>query len=195
MTSTFKLLRLFEKAPGIYTMAKLVEAGAYANLVRNLVKDGVLEEISRGVYGLQGQDLEHYEMKAIASMVPNAVFCLFSALDFHNIGTQRAFDFHIALPSRQNPPQREDFSIKSYHYRKVVYKSGIEKHSGLQVYSIPKTVADCFMYRNKIGLDVALEALQDVLKNKKATIAEIIDMADICRVKKVMMPYIEAFSL
>ena len=77
----------------------------------------------------------------------------------------------------------------------VVYKSGVERHGRIRVYSVSKTVADCFMYRNKIGLEVALEALQDVIKNKRATRAEIIDMADVCRVKNVMMPYLEAFSV
>ena len=194
MNKTTNILNYFKDVPGIHSLKELTAVGGYPNLIRKLTSENILEEVSRGYYKLTTWEPEQFGLEEIAAIVPEAVFCLVSALDFHNIGTQIPHDYHIAIPIGKRAPQRIEYSIHSYFYSEKVYKSGIETHGAIKVYNVAKTVADCFKFRNKIGLDVALEALKETLSRKKATIADIIAYAEICRVKKVMMPYLEAFS-
>ena len=134
------------------------------------------------------------DLELVAAIVPQGVFCLLSALSFHDIGTQRPFEYHLAIPYGKRPPQRPEISIQTYRFGGRSYDSGVERHGNIKVYGIAKTVADCFKFRNQIGMDVALEALREALRGRKATIAEIMDQASVCRVKNVMMPYLESMS-
>lgn len=190
-----KIIKFYRKNPGVHSYKELAEAGAYVKLIQDMLEEGILEEVTRGFYRLSEQEHEQYsDLENISAVIPEAVFCLISALDFHGIGTQRAFDFHIALPRGKRKPEREDFSIQHYYFSDDSYKSGIEDHGSFKVYCPAKTVADCFKFRNKIGLDVALEAMKETIRSKKATRAEIIAQAEVCRVRKVIFPYLEAFS-
>jgi predicted transcriptional regulator of viral defense system len=183
---------LFKYYPGVHSHKEIVDAGAYSSLIRKLVADSILEEITRGYYKLTGQDESEYsDMEDISVIIPNGVFCLFSALSFHNIGTQKAFEHHIAIPNGKWIPSYPEFNFQIYQFGEKSYKSGIEHQGRIKVYSIAKTVADCFKFRNQIGQDIALEALKDAVTNKRTTISEILDQADVCRVKKVIMPYLE----
>ena len=191
---TDKIIKLFNNSSGVHSYKEIVNVGAYPSLVRKLVKDGILEEVTRGYYRLAGQDEPEYtDMDEISVIIPKGVFCLFSALSFHNIGTQKAFEYHIAIPNGKWVPSHPEFNFKIYQFGEKSYKSGIEHYGHIKVYSIAKTVADCFKFRNKIGQDVALEALKDVIITKRATISDILDQAEICRVKKVIIPYLESF--
>ena len=194
MSKKEDIVSFFEKNPGIHPLKKLIEVGAYRNLVRNMTKANVLEEISRGYYQLAGYEPErHFDLLEVSSIVPNGVFCLISALYFHNIGTQIPRQYHIGVPSHQAATTRKDYPLKTYFFSEKSYNAGIETHDGIKVYSVAKTVADCFKYRNKLGLDVAMEALKESLSNKITTIAEVFEMAEINRVKNVMMPYIQGY--
>ncbi|MDD7985329.1 hypothetical protein PQO01_10230 [Lentisphaera marina] len=193
MKTTENIVKFYEASPGVHTLKELETIGAYANLVRDLVAHGILEEVARGLYRLSTQEEpEHIHFEAIAVAIPQAVFCLLSALTFHEIGTQRPFEYHIAIPKGKRAPQRQDFTIQSYQLSTSSYQAGIEKHGRIKVYSVAKTVADCFKFRNQLGLDVALESLKDVLRNKRASVADLLEMAEVCRVKKVIMPYLES---
>ena len=195
MSKTEEMIRFFTLNPGVHSRKGLVKVGAYPALLRKLVTNNILEEVSRGFYRLIDQEeLENDDLETIASVIPNGVFCLQSALHFHNLGTQQAFEYHLAIPKGQWIPERNEFNIKIYQFGKQAYGSGIEKHGTIKVYSVAKTIADCFKFRNQIGLDIALEALKDVIRNKRATIAEILDQAEVCRVKNVIMPYLESMS-
>lgn len=195
MKATDNIVKFYAEYPGVHTLKELESIGAYPNLVRKLVSHGKLEEVARGLYRLTDQEESEYiNFEALAVAIPQAVFCLLSALDFHNIGTQRPFEYHIAIPKGKRLPNRQDFNIKSYQLSGESYKSGIEEYGRIKVYGVAKTVADCFKFRNQLGLDVALEALKDVLRNKRATVSEILEMAEVCRVKKVMMPYLESLA-
>lgn len=188
------IISFFEKNPGVHPLKRLVELGAYRNLVRTMTEELILEEVSRGHYQLAGYEPENYfDLREVSSIIPNSVFCLISALYFHNIGTQIPRQYHIAIPSTQAATIRKDYPVKTYFFSEKPYKAGIEIHDGIKVYSIAKTVADCFKYRNKIGLDVAMEALKYSISNKRTTIAEIFEMAEVCRVKNVMMPYVQGY--
>jgi predicted transcriptional regulator of viral defense system len=159
-----------------------------------MVKENVLEEVSRGYYQLAGYSPEYFDLEEISAIIPNGVFCLISALYYHNIGTQIPREYYISIPIGINPTERKEYNVRNFYYSEKVYKAGIEQHGNIRVYSVAKTVADCFKFRNKIGLDVALEALKEVLRNRSASVQEIIEMADICRVKKIIMPYMEAYN-
>ena len=195
MNKTEKLLDFFAKKPGIHSHKELVETGAYPNLIRKLAHEGILEEVSRGYYQLPGYAPERFELfdkEEVMAIMPKAVLCLLSALDYHNIGTQRPQGYYVAIPIGTRCTRNKDYNIKPFYYSKKVYEAGLEKHDNIRVYSISKTVADCFKFRNKIGLAVALEALKEVIRDRKCLISELIEMAEVCRVRKIIMPYMEA---
>jgi predicted transcriptional regulator of viral defense system len=195
MNKKEQIINLYKQNPGIHSFKELMSAGAYPAMVKKLVQDNVLEDVTKGFYRLAGQEESEFsDIETIAAILPEGVFCLFSALNFHNIGTQKSFDYHLAIPYGKRPPERKEFSIHTYRFSEKSYNSAIESYGCIKVYSIAKTVADCFKFRNQIGMDVALEALKDVINNKRATISDILDQADVCRVKKVMMPYLESCS-
>lgn len=195
MTKEEQIINLYRCHPGVHTFKELVNAGAYTVMLKRLVRENVLKEVTKGFYSLVDQEESEFsDLETIAAIVPEGVFCLFSALNFHNIGTQKSFEYHLAIPYGKRPPQREEFSIRTYKFSEKSYNSGIENHGRIKMYSIAKTVSDCFKFRNQIGMDVALEALKDVMKNKRAPIADILDQAEVCRVKKVMIPYLESYS-
>ena len=194
MSKTEIILSYFKVNPGIHPLKDLTEIGAYRNLVRKLVNDNILTEVSRGYYQLPGYEPEtSFDLVEVSSIVQNGVFCLASALFIHGVGTQMPNNYHIAIPIGQSATQKKDYPIKTYYYSPAIYNTGIEDHGEIKVYSVAKTVADCFKFRNKIGIAVALEALKYSLREKKTTIPEIFEMAEICRVKKVIMPYIEGY--
>jgi predicted transcriptional regulator of viral defense system len=189
------IVKLYDQSPGIHSFTELIHAGGYTALVKKLVRENVLEEVAKGLYRLVSQEESaHSDLEVVAAIVPQGVFCLLSALSFHDVGTQKPFEYHLAIPYGKRPPQRDEFSIHTYRFGGRSYDSGVEKHGSVKVYGIAKTVVDCFKFRNQIGLDIALEALREVLKGRKATIADILDQAAVCRVRKVMMPYLESMS-
>ena len=131
-----------------------------------------------------------------AKRVPRGVVCLASALRYHEIGTQAPHQVWLALPRGTSPPRTGN--IRFCQFSEACYAFGIEEHklSGgtIRVYSPAKTVADCFKYRNKYGLDVALEALRDGWREKKFTMRELNAAAEVCRVRRVLRPYLEMLT-
>lgn len=162
-----------------------------------LVKQGVLARHGRGLYVLPSADLtEHHSLVQVAARHPDAVVCLLSALSFHRLTTQSPSLVWIALPKSSRTPKLEYPPLKVCRYSEEALAAGVTMHQfegrTVKVYNPAKTVADCFKFRNKIGLDVAIEALRDAWRQKKATIDQIEKYAVICRVSKVMRPYLEA---
>ncbi len=167
--------------------------------LRMAVDQGAIVRVGRGLYVPRGaKPTEHHSLAQASKRVPNGVVCLLSALRFHDLTTQSPYKVWLAigeksrLPRPENPPLRiVRFSGKSLAY-------GVQDHRiegvPVRVFSPAKTVADCFRYRNKIGLDVALEALRDCTRKRKATMDEIWKAARVCRVANVMRPYLESIS-
>ena len=135
-------------------------------------------------------------MKGVAKRIPHGVVCLLSALQFHNIGTQSPFEVWIALHRKARRPRIEYPPLRIMRFSGKALTDGVEKHIiegvPVKIYDPAKTVAYCFKYRNKIGLDVAIEALRDCRKSKKCTNAQLWEYAKVCRLTKVMKPYLEA---
>jgi len=166
-------------------------------VLTRMAASGQLEKISRGLYRLPGsQNSEHESLLTVAITTPQAVLCLLSALQLHEITTQLPRQIWIAMPRGSHTPTLTYPPIKMIQYSGAAFTEGIESMEldrvKVQVYSLEKTVADCFKHRNKIGLDVALEALKEARSKKNFDMNKLWHFAKICRVANLMRPYLEA---
>lgn len=164
-----------------------------------LVATGQLERVGRGIYRLPETSFTENESLAfIAKKVPQAVFCLLTALQFYELTTQLPHQIWIALPRNSHVPKINYPPIKTILYSDDSYCQGVKLHKQnkvtLRIYCVAKTIADCFKHRNKIGLDVAIEALKDALTHKKISVDELWHYAKICRVTNVIRPYLEVLQ-
>ncbi|MGB9430592.1 MAG: type IV toxin-antitoxin system AbiEi family antitoxin domain-containing protein [Gammaproteobacteria bacterium] len=162
-----------------------------------LVKQGALQRQGRGLYVLPSLEItEHHSLVEVATRYPDAVVCLLSALSFHGLTTQSPSMVWIALPKNSRTPKLDYPPLKVCRYSEEAFSAGVTTHriEGriVKVYSAAKTVADCFKFRNKIGLDIAIEALRDAWRQRQATMNQIEKYAAICRVSRVMWPYLGA---
>ena len=181
---------------GLLRASDLGAIAAPRVVLTRLIETGRLERIGRGLYRLPGALVsEHESLAAIAIKVPQAVFCLLTALQFHELTTQLPRQVWIAMPRGSHAPRINYPPIRMVQFAGNTYMTDVEHfvRDGvtLRVYGVAKTVADCFKHRNKIGLDVALEALQDARARGKATIDDLWRCAELCRVANVMRPYME----
>lgn len=184
---------------GMLRPVDLQNAGIPRIILSRLMASGQLEKIGRGLYRLPNVQTSEYEMLAtVATRVPQAVFCLLSALQFHELTTQLPRQIWIAMPRGSHIPKIDYPPVKMIQFTGEAYAEGIEIHEReqvkLRVYSVARTVADCFKHRNKIGLDVAIEALRDARAQKKASANDLWHYAKICRVTNVMRPYLEVIE-
>jgi predicted transcriptional regulator of viral defense system len=159
----------------------------------------VLERKARGIYALADADLtEHHSMALASKRVPRGVVCLLSALRFHRLTTQAPFEIWMAIDRKARLPKAEGIPLHIVRFSAAALTEGVEHHQvegmDIPVYCLAKTVVDCFKYRNKIGLDVALEALRECLRERRCTIDELWRYAKICRVANVIRPYLESLS-
>jgi predicted transcriptional regulator of viral defense system len=166
-------------------------------LLLKMHQAGKLKRVARGLYSLPDAEItEHQTAQGVCQRVPKAVLCLLSALQFHGIGTQMPHEVWIALPQGSQTPKLDYPKLRITRLSGTAYSEGVETvteyGAPIRVYGIAKTVTDCFKFRNKIGLDVALEALKDAWRTRKITMAEVAHFAKINRVEKVMQPYLEA---
>ena len=160
------------------------------------MRQGVIRRTGRGVYELSdAKPTEHHGLAVVAKEIPKGIVCLLSALRFHELTTQQPSAVWVGIHVRSRSP-RVSTTTRLVRYSEKTLTAGVEVHrlEGVQVriFTAAKTVAECFKYRSKIGLDVALEALRDALKRRKATADEIERYARVCRVSKVIRPYLEA---
>jgi predicted transcriptional regulator of viral defense system len=162
------------------------------------MKSGVLEKVGPGRYRLAGRarSTEHHDLVVAATAVPRSVVCLISALRFHDIGTQLPAEVWIAVPRGTRVPRVSAPPIRVINVSTAVFELGIEEHriegQAVRIYGLARTVADCFRFRNKVGLDVALEALTEAWRSKRLNLDEVNRIAKRLRVQRVMQPYLEA---
>ena len=195
-THTQRVLDLVHQK-GMLRPSDLDGIGVPRVYLTRLTANGQLEKAGRGLYRLpDSQPSEHESLATIATKVPQAVFCLLTALQFHELTTQLPRQVWIAMPRSSHVPKIDYPPVKMVQFSGDAYTQGIEVYKRdqvtLQVYSVAKTIADCFKHRNKIGLDVALEALKNARTQKKASANDLWHYAKICRVANVMRPYLEA---
>lgn len=185
------------KAHKIIRVRDLTQRGIHPEYLRRLCEKGTLEKISRGIYILSGSDLsQNIGLAQIAKRIPHGVICLLSSLQFYEIGTQSPFEVWVAIDRKSARPQIDYPPVRIVRFTGSALTEGIEKHrvEGVEVkiFNRAKTIADCFKYRNKIGLDVALEALKECRRHKLCTNDQLWEYAKICRVAHIMRPYLEA---
>jgi predicted transcriptional regulator of viral defense system len=195
--TTSEILVALTRSKGALTPKDVRAAGIHPEYLRRLHARGVLERSARGVYTLaEGAFTEHHDLVEVVRRVPNGVICLLSALFFHEIGTQLPYQVWVAIDVKAWPPRGGYPPIRLVRFSGRALTEGIETHEieGVQVpvYNVAKTVADCFKYRNKIGLDVALEALREVRRDRRATMDELWYYAEVDRMRNVMRPYLES---
>jgi predicted transcriptional regulator of viral defense system len=195
-TATQRILSLAAKQQLV--RPRDVEAlGIARESLLRLLRQGLLVRPARGVYSLADSSVTEYHSLAVAAArVPRGVVCLLSALRFHGLTTQDPHEVWMAIDVKAHKPSIESPSLRVVRFSGRALTEGIGTHliEGVEVrvYCTAKTVADCFKYRHKIGIDVAIEALRDALRARKVTIDEISRFAKVCRVAKVMRPYLES---
>jgi predicted transcriptional regulator of viral defense system len=187
------------KAKAILRPQDLKDIGVPREYLRRMRDEGVLEQPARGLYVLtSAKPTEHQTLVEVCKRVPQGVVCLLSALQFHGLTTQLPREVWIALGTKAWAPKLDYPRIRIARFSSTTLTFGVEERriggALIRVFKPAKTVADCFKFRNKIGLDVALEALRDCLKQRKATRDEIWNAARICRVANVMRPYLESLA-
>lgn len=195
-TAQDEVLKLARRSQGV-TARELAKAGIHRQALSRLVASGELERIARGMYRLPEHPITQHHGLAIASAaVPQGVVCLISALQFHELGTQLPHQIWIAIDRRARRPALKYPPLRVVRYSGAALTEGIEIHRlegrSVRVYNVAKTLADCFKYRNKIGLDIALEALREAWRSRRFTMTDMHRYAGICRVQRVMQPYLEA---
>ena len=193
-----KILAL-AKTLGFLRVRDLLSRGIHPEYLRRLCNKGLLVRTGRGLYRLANAGVsENITLTAVAKRIPNGVICLLSALRFHRIGTQNPSVVWVALKQRAAYPRGKDLPIRIVRFSASSHASGVKIHMldgvPVRITHPAKTVVDCFKYRNKIGLDVALEALKECIRTRKATLADLWEYAKVCRVANVMRPYLEAIE-
>ena len=191
-----RIISLTKKA-GIIRSRDLDEYGIPREYLRRLCDRGVLERQARGIYTLRGAEItEHHSLVQACKRTPKGVICLLSALRFHGLTTQSPFEIWMAIDRKARIPKVEGVPLHVVRFSGRALTEGIERHRiegvDVSVYCPAKTVADCFKYRNKIGLDVALEALRECRRERRCTMDDLWHFAKVCRVANVMRPYLEA---
>jgi predicted transcriptional regulator of viral defense system len=164
-----------------------------------LVRKGLLVRLGRGMYALPGgRSTEHHSLAVVAKQAPRSIVCLLSALRYHELTTQQPSEVWVAIGNKSWVPTLDSVKLRIIRFTGEALKAGVESHEiegvPVRVFNPAKTVADCFKHRNTIGLDVAIEALRDALKSKKATVDEIERYARICRVSRIIRPYLEVVA-
>jgi predicted transcriptional regulator of viral defense system len=188
---------IFRSCGGQLRMSEAIERGISRYMLYSLRDRGVIEQVSRGIYRLvELPSISNPDLVTVGLRFPNAVICLVSALAYHEITTQVPHSVSVAVPRESRRPSLEYPPITVHRFSGPAYHVGIEEHridgATVKIYSPEKTLADCFKFRNKIGMDVVLEALKLYKSRKQFDLDALLNYAKICRVGEVMRPYLEA---
>lgn len=199
MTSTKQRIQTLLRRAGTARSRELVAAGISRSELSRRVAAGQLLRVARGLYAMPDyQGGEHSALVAVAKRAPGVVFCLLTALRIHDLTTQAPFEVWIAIGNKGHPPRLDYPPLRTVRFSEAALAAGVETRqvdgAEVRVTSVAKTVADCFKFRNKIGLDVALEALREARRTRKASADELWRYAKINRVTNVMRPYLEAVA-
>lgn len=191
-------LRILKKARLVRPLEFEAQGVPRAQLYQ-LVREGLAERTARGVYVAAGYSpTAEHTLAQVAKRVPAGVFCLLTALRFHGLTTQSPAEIWITLPEKARKPQLDYPRLRVARFSGAALTEGVETHRvdgvPIRVYSAAKTVADCFKYRNKIGIDVAVEALRDFSRLHRGGATELARFARICRVTRVMQPYLDSIA-
>ncbi len=189
--------KIFLKNDGQLSMSEAIKNGISRYTLYKMRDNGLINQVSRGIYRLATLPaISQPDLVTVALRFPKSVICLTSALSYHEITTQIPHEVSVAVSRESRMPSLENPPIHAYKFSEASFKAGIEKHqidgATVQIYSAEKTLADCFKYRNKLGMDMVLEALKLYRDQKKVNINALMKYAKVCRVENIMRPYLEA---
>jgi predicted transcriptional regulator of viral defense system len=190
---------LFKAHGGIMRTRDTIKGGVHPRTLYAMRDRGLVEQVDRGVFRLAGlPPLTNPDLALTGKRVPAAVICLISALAFHDLTTQIPHTVQIALRPGSWPPKIAHPPIEIFHFSPESLSTGVEDHLvdgvTVRVFSREKTLADVFKFRNRIGMEVATEALRNYARGKRRRFAKVLDYARVCRVEAVMRPYLEAVA-
>jgi predicted transcriptional regulator of viral defense system len=197
-TAREKAIDMIRKQGGIIRTQEALRRGIHRRTLYGLRDDGALLPTSRGLYRLA--EMESFpteiDLVNVAKLVPHGVICLISALFFHELTTQIPHEIWLAVDRKARKPKVDYPPVRSIFFTGPCFREGIEVHrimeQDVRIYNAPKTVIDCFRWRNEVGIDVALEAARSYLKRRGASPSMLMDYAKLCKVEKLVTPYLEA---
>jgi len=192
-----KARNIFRRHGGVLRMSEALYAGIHRRMLYSMLEAGVIEQLSRGLYRLTDlPPLGNPDLVSVSLKIPNGVICLISALAYHEITTQVPHEVYVALERGTEAPRLNHPPLRVFWFSGEAFTVGIEKDKidgvPVRIYSAEKTIADCFKYRNKIGLDTAIEALKLYRERKRFKGDDLVKFSRVCRVENVMRPYLEA---
>ena len=196
-TKEKKFIEFLKKKGGMVSYKEIIKAGFNKAFLKDNLNSGKIQKVDRALYRLSdGFTLSNPDLVAVSIKVSKGVVCLISALAFHEATTEIPHRINIAIPRGAWANKINYPPVKFYHFASKAWEAGVEKHEieeyQIKVYSLAKTVADCFKFRNKIGIDVAREALKTAITEKGVQPKEIMKYAEICRVDNIIKPILEA---
>lgn len=188
---------IFHQFGGQLKMSDAIKHGITRYMLYSLRDKGIIEQISRGLYRLTDlPSLSNQDLVAVSLRAPNAVICLTSALSYHELTTQIPHVISVAVRRGAHLPSIDYPPTQAYRFSEQAYQAGIEEpiidSVNIKIYSPEKTIADCFKYRNKIGIDIVLEAIKFYRARKQFDLEKILRYAKLCRVERAITPYLEA---
>lgn len=192
-----ELIGFFKSNGGVVRFSSILKTGFHPDSLKTLEKEKKVEKIARGIYRLVSYDFGEYPDLVIASFqAPRGVICLLSALSFHEATAEIPKYVNIAIPRGSHAYRIKYPPVKFYRFDSKAWKAGIEEHKiegyKIKVYNLAKTIADCFKFRNKIGVDVARESLKVAITEKNIRPNKIMQYAKVCRVGSIIKPILEA---
>jgi len=192
-----KARNIFRRHGGVLRMSEALYAGIHRRMLYSMLDAEVIEQLSRGLYRLTDlPPLGNPDLVSVSLKIPNGVICLISALAYHEITTQVPHEVYVALERGTEAPRLNHPPLRVFWFSGEAFTVGIEKHKmdgvPVRIYSPEKTIADCFKYRNKIGLDTTIEALKLYRERKRFKTDDLMKFARVCRVEKIMRPYLGA---
>jgi predicted transcriptional regulator of viral defense system len=198
-SGTNHALKLFRQHGGTLRTRNILQLGIHPRTLYRMRDEGTVEQVSRGVFRLASLSaLSHPDLVTVAIRVPRAVVCLISALSYHDATSEVPHDVQIALPRRTKTPRIDYPPLRVFWFSGPALSEGVESIEldgiTVRIFNLPKTVVDCFRFRNKLGLDVAIDALSQAIKRKGVRPSDVLGYARMCRIERVIMPYIEAIQ-
>jgi predicted transcriptional regulator of viral defense system len=192
-------LQVFRGKGGTLRTRDLIALGVHTDTVYALRESGQIVELGRGLYRLaEVGEAEHPDLAVVAARAPNAAVCLISALSYHGITTQIPSSVHLAVPRGSYHGLKLSMPVTVYRFDPTTFNEGLEVHDlggmSLRIYGVARTVVDCFKFRNKLGLDVALEALRLARQRKRVQNRDLLQYARLLRVQGPMSPYLQAIE-